>query len=501
LEKIILAGKIDMPYVAKPSDYMKALKENKEFFIQFNLFKEEVEAVVIRILHRYLEQYDILYLRNTIITGIKELINNSIKANIKRIYFSQLGLNIDEPDSYRKGMESFKKDIFEDNIDDIFGKLNDSKFVVRVSFQTTEKNIYINIINNTPIITAELDKINSRIEKAYRYKDISEAFDDVLDDSEGAGLGLIMVMMLFKNSGLGSNSLKVHKKNELTISTVTIPKNVVQPEAIVKVTEQLLKEIDELPAFPENIRNIQNLCNNPESTIKEIADNISKDPGLTSSILKLANSAGYITTNVIDSINDAVKVIGIKGINSLLLASGVHKIMDSRYKKFESIWNDSYKRAFYAQKLSIQMKASKNSDFAYLAGLLADIGEVVFLSIDLDGIKRIKEITGQKNIEESYLLEEISVGISHGSLGELIGEKWNFNEGLRKAIGLHHRPYMVPKKYKQLVYIVYLAEVFVQLEKRKIRFELVDEDVLKFFNLTDKETFDKLHAVLKEFYD
>ena len=120
-----LAEKINKPYVAKPSDYMNALKENKDFFIQFNLFNEEVQDTVTKILHRYLEQYDILYLRNTIITGIKELINNSIKANLKRLYFSQLGLDIDEPAAYRKGMESFKKDIFEDNRDELFGKLKD----------------------------------------------------------------------------------------------------------------------------------------------------------------------------------------------------------------------------------------------------------------------------------------------------------------------------------------------------------------------------------------
>lgn len=487
-------------YILNPPDFKSAILDEKDFYIQFHLMKPDIEAQIIKIIHRYLEKYDILYIKDTIINVIKELINNSIKANLKRLYFKLKDLDINKTDDYRKGMETFKTDTYQSGDEEMFTMLEKSNLVVRLSFKTTTEHIHINVINNIPILESEINKINSRIKKAYKYKDISEAFDDVLDESEGAGLGLIMAMMLFKNSGLPSDSFKIYKKGELTIAAISIPKDMSMTDTKANITGEILKEIEEIPAFPENIKEIQRHCNNPDATIREISNAISRDPGLTTSILKLANSAGYITIKKVESIDEAVKIIGIRGINTLLVATGVHKVIDSRYKKFESIWRDSYKRAYYAQKIAIQLKKTKISEFAYLAGLLADIGKIVLLSINPEQLKKLKEIAGNKAIEDPTLLEEISLGVSHSTLGGLICQKWQFNESLIQTIEFHHRPHMAPEQIIKLVYVVYLADIFVEIENRKSRYEIVDEDVLEYFNLMHKESFTMLHKILKETY-
>ncbi len=484
--------------IINSSDYKSAIKNGDDFYIQFHLFTPEVEALLIRILHRYLEEYDILYIKDTILTVAKELINNSIKANLKRLFFKLKGLDINRIEDYRVGMETFKDETYHNDSEGYFEKLEQSKLVVRVAFKTSDEHIHINVINNIPILEAELKKINARISKAYKYNDISEAFEDVLDDSEGAGLGLIMAMMLFKNSGLPAEAFKIYKKGDLTIATLSIPKRLTKVESEVQITEEILREIDELPSFPENINEIQKLCNNPDTPIKNIADSISHDPGLTTSILKLANSAGYMSVRKVKTIEEAVVKIGIKGINTLLIASGVYKIIEGRYRRFEAIWKDSYKRASYAQKISLHLKYNKISEFAYLAALLSDIGKIVLLSLDIKLLQRLKDIAGYKGMDNVDLLEEISLGMSHSTLGAMIGKKWRFNEALTSAIELHHRPHMAPEKLKPLVYIVYIADMFVEIDSRRSRFEFIDEDVLEFLNLTDRESFNNLHNMLRE---
>ena len=487
---------IQKNYTINSPDYKSAIKNGKDFFIQFHIFSPEVEALLIKILHRYLEEYDILYVKDTILTVVKELVNNSVKANLKRLFFKSKGLDINKIEDYRIGMETFKEETYHHNNDNYFEKLEHSKLVVRVAFKTSDEHIHINVINNIPILEAELKKINARISKAYKYNDMSEAFDDVLDDSEGAGLGLIMAMMLFKNSGLPAEAFKIYKKGELTIATLSIPQRLTEIESEMQITEEILKEIEELPAFPENISEIQKLCSNPDTPIKHIADSISRDPGLTTSILKLANSAGYMSVRKVKTIEEAVMKIGIKGINTLLIASGVYKIIEGRYRRFEAIWKDSYRRAFYAQKISTHFKYNKISEFAYLSALLADIGKIVLLSLDSKLLERLKDIAGFKGIENVNLLEEISLGMSHSTLGSMIGKKWRFNEALTTTIELHHRPHMAPEKLRPLVYIVYLSDMFVETERKKMRFEFIDEDVLEFFKLNDKEIFEKLHEML-----
>ena len=486
--------------IISPPDYKEAINSESEFYVQFYNFIPDVEAIIIKIVHRYLEKYDILYIKDTVMAVIKEMINNAVKANVKRLYFKIKNLNIANPEEYRTGMETFKADTYQSDNTEYLDKLYDSKLVVRASFKATDEHIHINIINNIPILDTELAKINSRIKKAFKYNDISEAFDDVLDDSEGAGLGLIMAMMLLKNSGLPPDSYRVYSKGNLTISAVSIPKNLTKQESKAQITDAIIKEIEDLPSFPENIREIQKLCNTEDASIRVIAENISRDPGLTTAILKLANSAGYITIRKVDSLEDAVKIIGMKGLGTLLLASGVHKVMDSRYKRFESIWRDSYKRAFYAQRLSIQLKKSKLAEFAYLSGLLADIGRIVMLSINPELLLKLKDIAGLKGIEDPILLEEMSLGISHSTLGAMICKKWNFNRALLQTVEYHHRPHMAPEDIKILVYIVYLADAYVEIENKKFRFEIADEDVLEFFNLSQPETFQQIHQGLKDDY-
>lgn len=487
-------------YILNPPDYKHAIIEGKEVYIQFYYAQPEVESLLIKILHRHLEKFDILYIKDMLLTVVKELVNNAVKANIKRIYFKERNLDINNIGNYREGMETFKDDTYGAQIPD-FDKLAASKMVVRVSFLSRNDNILVHVINNSPILDEELKKIDARIKKAYKYTDISEAFDDVLDDSEGAGLGLIMALMLFKNAGLPAESFRVMRREKLTLATITIPRNLSRVDLHARIANEIVSEIESLPSFPAHIKEIQRLCAIPESKIKDISDQIKRDPGLTTNILKIANSAGYMTINRVETIEEAVMKIGLKGINTLLVASGVQRIMESRYKKFESIWKNSYKAAFYAQRIAMHVKKANLIEFVYLAALLSAIGKLVILSIKPEVAEKIRQLVGVKGLGDTGLLEEISLGISHSTLGGYILKKWNFNEALIKTVEYHNRPHMAPEKYRDLIYIVYLSNTFIDIEMNRSRFEVVDESVLEHFNLSNREEFLSLYNLMKQAYE
>ncbi|HPA73823.1 MAG TPA: hypothetical protein PKY31_16245, partial [Spirochaetota bacterium] len=89
-------------YVINPQDYNKAINEGKEVYIQFYFVTPEVESLTVKIVHRYLEQFDILYIKDMLLTVVKELINNAVKANIKRVYFREKNLDINNISNYRE---------------------------------------------------------------------------------------------------------------------------------------------------------------------------------------------------------------------------------------------------------------------------------------------------------------------------------------------------------------------------------------------------------------
>ena len=489
-------------FFIKPNNYLETLSSKEDFFIQFKRLTEDVESQIIKLIHRFLENYDLIYYKNTVTSIIKELINNAIKANLKRLYFESLRLDINNTKDYRKGMDNFKDDVFQKEENNIIKSLQTSKYMVRVKFGIINDNLTISVINNSQILESELSKIKSRVAKAYRYKNIPEAFTDVLDDSEGAGLGLIIALMLIKNSGFPKNSFTISRNNALTSINLIIPNKVLTQEIYIKIAEDILKEIEDIPALPDNINEIRVLIRDPESKIGDIAQAISRDPGLTASIMKLANSAGYITAKKLETIDEAVKIIGIKGINTLLIATGAQKALESKYEKYETIWTDSYKRAFYAQAITKKMQGNaKLADMAYISALLADIGKIIIMSLQTDSINKIKEINGLKNALDIDLLEEISLGISHSYLGALICKKWNFNESLTKTIEQHHKPHSAEPELKNLIFIVYLADIMVEIENNNYKFETADDEVLNLFKLNDKKKFEEYHASLKNEYN
>jgi len=211
-------------FFIKPENYLEALNSKREFFIQFKSFTGDAESQIINMIHRFLENHDLIYHKNTVTSIIKELINNAIKANLKRLYFESLKLDINNTKDYRKGMNSFKNDVFQKEENEIIKSLQMSKYIVRVKFDLINDNLAISVINNCKILESELSKIKSRVTKAYRYKNIQEAFTDVIDDSEGEGLGLITALMLIKDSGFPQNSFTVSRNDTLTSINLIIPK-------------------------------------------------------------------------------------------------------------------------------------------------------------------------------------------------------------------------------------------------------------------------------------
>jgi HD-like signal output (HDOD) protein len=137
---------------------------------------------------------------------------------------------------------------------------------------------------------------------------------------------------------------------------------------------------------------------------------------------------------------------------------------------------------------------------AYIAALLADIGKIILMSLQTDTIKKIKKISGLKNELKIDLLEEISIGINHSYIAALICKKWNFSEPLTKTIELHRRPHRAEPGLKNLIFIVYLADVMIEIENNNYRFEIADADVLKFFKITKKKKFEEYHSTLKKNY-
>ncbi len=484
-------------YFFNVPDYKKAIQNSTDFFLQFSSMDSDVEAVLSKTVRRWMESLDLMFINDHIIKFETELIHNAVKANIKRLYFREKGLNINTVKDYRTGMETFKEEAICSGKEKFNAMLKDANLIVRIFFKNTDDYLHISTINNCPALDIELDKINARISKAYRYKNISQAFDDVVDDSEDSGLGLIVNFFILKSIGFPSKAFRVYRKDNLTIATLSVPKHLNVPESENRIAEIIVNEINSFPAFPKTILKIQELCRRPDEPIKNIADAISRDVGLTASLLRLANSAGFAGIKRTDSVEEAIIKIGIKSLTSILIASGIDRIMEHRFSELNSLWREAYTRASYAKLLAEKLNRRQMADPAYLISLLCDVGRISITAINNDTLDKLIRTSRVSGNDTTPILEEMALGISHAKLGSLICRKWHFSETISQVIEFHLRPFMAPDHIKEPVYLTYLANMFINMDKDKTGFNFIDEEVLDWFSINDEKKFDDLRTAVK----
>ncbi len=484
----------------KTSNLAAQLKRGETVGITFHSHNKQNIKFLGSLLRKILSNNDRIYLQDALFNIMREIIINAVKANSKRIYFDYHNLDINNTEQYITGMENFKTFILE-NQEIIEAELKKSKLRVEIYFKKTAEGLNVYVRNNTPIHPDELLRVQERMEKAKEYNDFSDVYGDVSDDSEGEGLGLVLSILLLRNSGIGENSLKIKTDGKITQTSFVIPDHLKPKEIVSKIQNMILEEIKDLPSIPQHVHELEKLCVTPDVSFKDINDKIILDPALSASVLKLANSAGFISRKKIGSVLDAVKVIGLKNLRAILVASSARKIMDEKFSMYKEIWNHCNKVAFYAKNLAVRFGYPNITEQVYLAGLLHDLGKIVLLSTSGSLSEWISTVTMQRNIRTSTIIEELSIGISHSTIGEMIAKKWNLPEYLVETIKNHHSPMNKDKKYSDIVNIVYLANEMVITENKKYDHSYIEEEVLTKFNLVNENTFLNVHGMVSAEFD
>jgi putative nucleotidyltransferase with HDIG domain len=448
------------------------------------LYIEQVIAVFLKLVHR--EE-----LKDYIAYCVRELAVNAKKANTKRVYFRERGLNLANPRDYNEGMRSFKEDTL-NNIGHYLRLQKERGLYIKLILWIKNNVIAIEVRNNVTVSTNELIRIQQKLN--WQYDNLGESMGALLDDSEGAGLGLAILVLMLKKMGLTADSFTISSTETETIARIRIPMDNGVMESITALSAMIVDNVNSLPQFPENILQVQQLIRQPDVDIATIARKIAMDPAITADLLKIVNSAQYMLTKKVNNIAEAVKLVGIQGIKNLLYSYGTQKILGDESAEKKALWDHSYKTAFYAVNLikNIQRK-SDGLDDAYIGGILHDMGKIIFANVHPDLMNHIREFCNQKSLPPTTF-ENLAAGMNHAEIGALVAEKWNFPSALINAIRYHHDPAAAPVEHRTLVDTVYLANMFCEYENGNISFDQFDPAVLECFGVTTKNQIDSLLA-------
>jgi HD-like signal output (HDOD) protein len=460
----------------------------------------ESHALLDRILEVYLTELGQESIMEPLSYCLKELIVNAQKANGKRVYFLERGLNISSEAEYEKGMKEFLR-TYVQNIGHFVIRLKENNLLIEVTFQTSGAKLHISVKNNAELTVKEQSRIFDRIARARAFNSFFEALTAPLDDTEGAGLGLMILLQFLKRIGLGEESFSIESRDGQTVAIIRIPMSADHLQKLNILMEALVRDVDSLPHFPENVSELIQLTTSPDVEISQIAEQIATDPTLTADLLKHVNSAYYMLPQRVNSIPQAVKLVGLKGLRSILYSYGSQKVLGDKYKDMKDLWEHSYRTAFYAFHIARYLKRSRDIlDDVYVAGILHDLGLIIVMSVHPELHEKMVKFCREKNIPPG-ILERFSFGMNHAGIGALMAKKWNFPDLLVEGIQYHHDPLSASLACKDVVFCVYLANVICDIERSRISFAQIEKPVLSEFGIVNEAQLLRIAETVKKSFE
>lgn len=210
-----------------------------------------------------------------------------------------------------------------------------------------------------------------------------------------------------------------------------------------KITmEEITLKVNHIPVFPATIIQLLRLMDDPNVDVRNIKEVMKADEGLTTKLLRIANSAFYRGRREIKTIEDAVVLLGLRTVKSMIYSANVGPLLSKELSgydlKKEELWRQSQISAITSQKIAKKC-GFKEVDLAYTAGLLKDIGKVVLDEYLKNNLAEIMHLVEERGIAFSTAEAEI-LGFNHSEVGGKIAERWNLPTEIVEVIRLHHTP-------------------------------------------------------------
>jgi len=225
--------------------------------------------------------------------------------------------------------------------------------------------------------------------------------------------------------------------------------------------EYLIDDIPKLGSHAGILEEIERVLANSQSTLDELGEVIEKDPAITVRLLKLANSSFYGFANRLETVPDALNLIGIQQVQDLISAATVIEIFEGVSPKLvnmESFWLHSLACGVAARLLAMEQHLPKAEKY-FVAGLLHDVGRLVLFTRAPERAQEIFDLYAARPMPLFQAETEI-MGLDHTQIAERLLIKWSFPANLIKAVRHHHCP-MAAGGFQREASLVHVADFLV----------------------------------------
>lgn len=256
-----------------------------------------------------------------------------------------------------------------------------------------------------------------------------------------------------------------------------------------------------LPAAPRIYLQLSRALEQDEVDRDRVSQIVSQDPAIASKILQIINSPFFSVGQRIDSIDEAIAHLGYNTLKALVLSQEIYSnfsVGEDFDELFAKLQQQAFRTAMIARELVILTDRSRQrADAAYLSGLLANLGKLVFVANDRDRFMEVALAHQDEILENQEQALEDAFGISHVAIGIRALKHWNFDPEVVEAIS-DHRSDSFPESSTSLSCIIHYAVILACGSHEDWDSAFIPEDIEK--NGINPEAFALWMDSMQEFF-
>ncbi|HEY3914393.1 MAG TPA: HDOD domain-containing protein [Verrucomicrobiae bacterium] len=222
-----------------------------------------------------------------------------------------------------------------------------------------------------------------------------------------------------------------------------------------------------LPGVPATYFEVLKKVESTNVSIESVAEIIARDPALTARLLQMANSPACGLSQKVTSPIEAVSVLGLDALRSLVLCLQLFNHSPSGGMpciSLDSIWRRSFIVGNLAGKIAFQQTSdARTAGDAFTAGLLHKVGQII-LATNLS--HEYSAVVAAAREKKHHLHEEelAQLGVTSDQVGGYLLGLWGLPLPLVEAVALHHSPTLAGTQEFSLLTAVHVAAALAEDE-------------------------------------